>query len=341
MTECSVLVAGVGGASLGTEILKCLRDAGGYRVFGCDISAIAFGHYQGDCEKTFVVDRATYVDEVLCHCEELGIRAIIPGGEEPLQLLSDAASTLTARKVLLISNAPNVVALCTDKARLFDRLTELGIPVPWSVEFDSSDSVADVSLPCVVKPATGSGGSRCTFLASTAGEVSMYVDHLLAVGCRPVVQEYVPETEGEFTVGVLTLPDGKLVCSVAMRRLFHTQLSVSARSEFGLISSGYSQGLIDDFPVVRAQAERIAGAIGSIGPLNIQGRLSNGRFLPFEINPRFSASTYLRALAGFNEVDVYLQWVLDEVPPAPVELRYGYYLRSLTEVHIPKGTVTR
>ncbi len=49
-TRPRILVAGIGGASLGTEILKCLRDAGTYEVFGCDISEHAYGHYQEEAE---------------------------------------------------------------------------------------------------------------------------------------------------------------------------------------------------------------------------------------------------------------------------------------------------
>ena len=79
-----------------------------------------------------------------------------------------------------------------------------------------------------------------------------------------------------------------------MRRLFHNKLSVLVKGQKGLISSGYSQGLIDDFRAVRTTAERIAQGIKSEGPLNIQGRVRGDEFLPFEINPRFSASTYFR-----------------------------------------------
>jgi len=53
------------------------------------------------------------------------------------------------------------------------------------------------------------------------------------------------------------------------------------------------------------------------------------------INPRFSASTYLRALAGFNEIDIYLRLLLG-LPAQPAEgVREGYYLRGLTEVAAP------
>ena len=118
--------------------------------------------------------------------------------------------------------------------------------------------------------------------------------------------------------------------------MFHTKLSRLWEARNGLISSGYSQGRIDEYPQVRETAEAIAIAAGSVGPLNIQGRMQNGKFMPFEINPRFSASTYLRCLAGFNEVDIYLRNLLQGQTPSVPTVRPGYYLRSLCELATPQ-----
>jgi carbamoyl-phosphate synthase large subunit len=62
-------------------------------------------------------------------------------------------------------------------------------------------------------------------------------------------------------------------------------------------------------------------------------------FIPFEINPRFSASTYLRALAGLNETDMYLKHVLHGIDQSPGSLRAGYYLRSFDEVVVDRDIV--
>ena len=51
-------------------------------------------------------------------------------------------------------------------------------------------------------------------------------------------------------------------------------------------------------------------------------------------NPRFSASTHLRSLAGFNELDIYLRAMLNEEVPGPTNIRKGWYLRSLTEKYV-------
>ena len=121
----------------------------------------------------------------------------------------------------------------------------------------------------------------------------------------------------------------------ALRRALDAKLSVAYRGRGGVISSGYSQGYIDQFPNLCDQAERIAVAIGSQGPINIQARVRDGVLLPFEINPRFSASTYLRTMAGFNEIDILIKYRASGIRPNRPSIRRGWYLRSLTECFVP------
>jgi len=201
------------------------------------------------------------------------------------------------------------------------------------------DEFGDFPTPCVVTPTTGTGGRRFVFLASDPNEAHLYLRYVLDNCHTALLQEYVPLDEGEFTIGVLSLPDGKTFSSVALKRLFHAKLSVMTKTSVGLISSGYSQGLIDDFPDLCQQAERIAEALGSRGPINVQARVRDGILLPFEINPRFSASTFLRALAGFNEIDIFVHYLLTGIFPPRPQIRPGYYLRSLTETFAPKEQV--
>jgi carbamoyl-phosphate synthase large subunit len=334
-----VLIAGIGGASLGTEVLKCLVLADRYAVFGCDISPLAFGHYARGFEKTFIADRNDYVASVMGICLREGIRFILPGGEEPLNLLSCRLDALSRGGIVLVVNSPQVLGIYTDKAQTFAMLASLGFRIPKTLRVESPDQVAQIPCPCVVKPATGTGGSSFVFLAADHDEAALYANYLLRNGKQPLIQEYIPETEGEYTVGVLSLPGGRVVGSIALRREFQNKLSVQLRTARGLISSGNSQGLIDHFPAIQATAEDIARKSGSEGPFNVQGRVRDGEFIPFEINPRFSASTYLRALAGFNEIDVYLRCLLGEAAITAPTIRPGYYLRSFSEVYVPPNKV--
>ncbi|HEX4936679.1 MAG TPA: ATP-grasp domain-containing protein, partial [Gemmatimonadaceae bacterium] len=323
-----VMLAGIGGASLGTELLKCLTLADRYEVFGCDVSPTAYGLYDPGFSRTFLARRDRYVPSVIDACRTAGAQWLVPGGEQPMVLLGAASAELAEAGVTLIGNLPEVVATFSDKGRTFEVLAGLGFTVPRTTTVRGADDLAAVGMPCIVKPATGSGGSAMVFFAVDPEEAMTYADYIRRSGGTPLAQEYIGPEEGEFTVGVLTLPDGALAGSIALRRSLDAKLSVMSRGRGGVVSSGYSQGFIGDFPAIRARAEAIALAVGSRGAINIQGRVRGGELIPFEINPRLSASTYLRALAGFNEVDILLQHGAFGVAPAPATIREGWYLRS-------------
>ncbi len=331
-----VMIAGVGGASLGTEICKCLCLPGKYEIFGCDISPSAYGLYDKGFAQTYRVDRENYIHEVLEICLQAGAKWLIPGGEQPNALLGAAAESFSREGIRVITNDAAIVGLFSDKEATFRELSAYGIPIPKTTELTNTDDVNTVGLPCIVKPATGSGGSASVFFAVTTDEALIYADFIRRNGNVPIAQEYVRDEEGEFTIGVLSLPDGKIVSSIAMRRMLEAKLSVAYRGRGGVVSSGYSQGYIDSFSDLCQQAERIASLIQSRGPINIQGRVRDGVLLPFEINPRFSASAYLRALAGVNEIDMLLSYLITGELPASNVIKSGWYLRSLTETFVAK-----
>ena len=329
-----VMIAGVGGASLGTEIYKSLRLAGGYEIYGCDVSATAYGLYDPGFARTYRVTRESYVTSVMNSCVDAGVSWLIPGGEQPMTLLGEVANRLAEAGIQLLANAPDVVSLFSDKGATFKRLAEYGVTIPRTIAVNHAADLDHIGLPCIVKPATGSGGSASVFFAVSADEAMIYAEFIRRNGSQPIAQEYVDAAEGEFTIGVLSLPDRRVVGSIALRRDLNAKLSVAYSGRGGIVSSGYSQGHIGEYPELCIQAERISDAIGSRGPINIQARVRDGVLLPFEINPRFSASTYLRALAGFNEVDVLLRYLASGGEPERPAIQPGWYLRSLTEQYV-------
>ncbi len=330
-----VMIAGIGGASLGTEIHKSLQLAGNYEIYGCDISPTAYGLYEAGFVKTYLVTRENYVSTVVKACLDAGAKFLVPGGEQPMTLLGAAADKLAGLGIRLLANAPEVISLYSDKNAAFLKLKEYGIAIPRTIVVMGAADLEHVGLPCIVKPATGTGGSAAVFFAVTADEAMIYAAFIRKTGSVPIAQEYIDDAEGEFTIGVLSLPDKQVVGSIALRRVLDAKLSVAYRGRGGLISSGYSQGHIDAYPELCLQAEIIAAAVGSCGPINVQGRVRSGILIPFEINPRFSASTYLRAMAGFNEVDMLIKHLITGIKPRRPDINPGWYLRSLTEQYVP------
>lgn len=330
-----IMIAGIGGASLGTEIFKSLHLADGYEVYGCDVSATAYGLYDPGFLRTYLVSRENYVESVIEACVDAEIRCLIPGGEQPMTLLGAAANKLSDAGIQFIANSPEVISLFSDKEMTFKKLAESGVAMPRTIAVNHAEDLDHVGFPCIIKPATGSGGSVAVFFALSAEEAMIYADFIRRTGSVPIAQEYVDVAEGEYTIGVLSLPDQRVVGAIALRRALDAKLSVAYRGRGGLVSSGYSQGYIDEYPDICRQAEKIALAIGSRGPINIQGRVRDGVLLPFEINPRFSASTYLRALAGFNEIDIFLRHVVKGEFSRREAIKPGWYLRSLSERFVP------
>ncbi|HWQ42731.1 MAG TPA: ATP-grasp domain-containing protein [Desulfosporosinus sp.] len=332
-----VLVAGLGGASLGTEIVKSLHRTEHYCIYGCDISAYAYGHFMPECVKTIQIPTEGYIESIIEFCNENAIRFVIPGGEGPLILMNRNRDKLNQAGIIPVMNSEKVIDTCSDKRKTFRVLNDLGFSIPYTIEIEKWQGNIDISFPCIIKPATGTGGSNFVFLAANKEELSMYVQYLLNNGQKVIVQEYIPHQSGEYTIGVLSLTNGTIVGSICLERAFHNKLSIMHKSEVGLISSGYTQGSIKNHPELCDMAERIAKALDSRGPINIQGRIKDGKLVPFEINPRFSASTYLRSLAGFDELDLYFQHLStgrNEFPPFKV--REGYCTRSFTEMFIEK-----
>lgn len=336
-TKRRVLVAGAGGASLGTETLKALALTGRYDVVVADVSPLAYGLYQPEADAAHVLKVQSYMDDLIACCQREGVTLLLPGAEATLKLINSSRQRLLDAGITPVLNRPEVIHACSDKSLTFSVLEKLGITVPQTRVLSCEQDLDDFPVPCIIKPATETGGSAMVSPASTRAEALMYAQWIWKAGLKAIAQEYLPHAEGEFTVGVLRF--GDWTGSIAMKREFPCKLSYLVKSQQFLVSSGYSQGLIDAFPEVCAQAERIAEALDSYGPLNIQGRLVNGTFYPFEINPRFSATTYLRAMAGFPEIEIFLDHLAGEAPPPRPQIKPGYYLRSLAELYVPRDAI--
>ena len=344
----TALVTGIGGGGHGEQILKALRlGTLAYRIVGADASR--------DCANRTRVDKFTTLprandENYLAALAELaraeGCRAIFHGSEAEMVVLSRARETLAAQGFYVPVNPPRVLEICQDKARTFRHLKAEGCAVPEFHEIAAPGDLDRVeTFPVILKPSVGGGGSANVFIAQTRPELAMFAQYLLQLYKRFVTQEYVGTPDQEFTVGVLFGGDGELINSIAIRRIINNALTIrtrvpnrTGRHELGdnlVVSTGISQGHVADWPQVRRQCEAIAKSLSPTAPVNIQCRLVDGRVVPFEINPRFSGTTSLRAMAGYNEPDILIRRdVLGERIEPGFAYREGVILRSLQETMI-------
>jgi carbamoyl-phosphate synthase large subunit len=308
----SILVTGVGGGSVGEQIIFALRlSKYRYKIITVDHNPFSLGLYSAD--KSYLVPSATeksYLNKLLEICKKESVKALIPGSDIELLLISQNRDLFQNENILPLINSKDVINICRNKWKTYLFLKNSGFYVPKSYLWNEDSHMNKIDYPVIVKPYLETGGSRFVFIAQNNEELSFFCRYIKKQGSEPMVQKYVGSGDSEYTVEVLTSFEGELLGSVAIKRRFQDRLSTlyslknyEQNSQPLYVSTGISQGIIDDFHDIRKVSEKIALKMNSKGPINIQCRESENRVYVFEINPRFSGTESLRALAGFNAPD--------------------------------------
>ena len=333
-----VLIWGIAGASLGMEIAKSLAKDAAFDVRGADISPQAFGHFADWFSKTYVLSMDTCESDACKILADENIDFLIAGGDIVARICAGIEEDVKAAGSRYVGNNEITVKTCSDKYSCFELLARKGIPCPQTQLLSEIDiHRASTIYPLIVKPRIDSGGSRGINIFYNADDLASFASQHGDDASSLVCQEYLKDSGNELTIGVLSQTNGSAAGAVLLRRTFQNMLSVHDRSQDHLISSGSSQGEFYRDNMAEKAAMRIADAVGSTGPLNIQCRLKDGIIMPFEINPRFSASTYLRTLAGINEVALYLNHLISGRDITYPEPREGLALRSFAECFVPRS----
>lgn len=349
-----VMVTGVGGGGHGEQILKALRMASTpYEIVGCDMSPFSKG--LGEVDHPYTIPPASdlsYIESVLMLCKKHKVKALFHGSEPELMMFSRHRDAIEAEGIFLPINPASVIETCMDKAKTISFLRENHFPYPETLIFHK---VRDLdgwdTFPAIIKPSVGGGGSAHTFIVQNRKELDILAEYLLGLGvcAELIVQEYKGTPESEFTIGVLFDMNGMFLNSIAIQRNLSSSLScrmrvpnLTGKTEFGKnlsVSTGISQGAIGKFPEVTKICEEIALKLGARGAINLQCRLHAGRVFVFEINPRFSGTTSLRAMVGYNEPDILIRkHVLGEAIQPAFHFEEGVIVRGLEERLIKAST---
>jgi carbamoyl-phosphate synthase large subunit len=312
----TVLVTGTGGGSVGSGILHALLCSSDevrsrWRVVAADADSFAWGLYIADAAALLpFANSPDYLPAMRRLIEAYDIDAIVPGTEAEIPpLLRNAAALSPA---VVIANRLDLLPLMLDKFATAKKLEDLGYAViPTSPVADWRFIASRFGFPLIVKPTRETGGSRGLHLVCDEQELQRLLP-LLDERTSPCVQPYVGDSEEEYTVGVLSDFSGNLIDSIVMHRKLSGLSLLSSRNipdRRCALSTGCSQGFIVRDPAIQAFCERLAVQLDSRGPLNIQLRLDPRTKAPFvfEIHPRFSGTTPIRADVGFNEVDILLR----------------------------------
>lgn len=348
MNKINILVTGSGGGGIGEQVIKCLRLANlNFHVVATDVTQISKGKIDAD---EFIIaplaNSDSYISFILNLCISKNIKAIIPGSEIELKLFSKNRNVFSENNIALLINSKNVINICLDKNLTSQFLNENNFISPLSFAISNPLQLENINIfPLVLKPSIGGGGSVNTLIVQNKEELKVFGQFLLNQYEEFIAQEYVGDANSEYTVGILSTKEGVIVDSIVLRRNILSGLgskikimNTSKKTELGkylAISSGISQGEIVKNDIISKVCEQIASKLNSTGPLNIQLRLVGDKVYIFEINPRFSGTSPMRALAGFNEVEISIRNnILGEQKFERIDYKLGHVVRGLNEFFV-------
>ncbi len=351
----NVLITGTSGTNTGTQIMMALLLCpNSYGVVVTDISENSYGAFK--VEKSYLVPPAgspEYMERILGICSKEKINVIIPGSEPELKFYCSNRKIFEDVHIHLLINNTDVINIGMDKMQTTRFLEKNGFPFPGSlilenglnIECQAECIMQQLRFPLILKPYLQSGGSNHLYLVQTRDELLLHLT--LQRGrndLKMMVQEYEGSPEEEYTVGVMSSEDGVAFSSFALKRLINnsatrkicvTNLDKSRiKSDSLTISTGVSQGWVDDFPEIRRFSEEVANVLGSTGPLNIQCRKTERGIVIFEINPRFSGTTSIRAICGHNDPDIMIRNRICKEEFLQVEYKKGLVLRTFDNIFI-------
>jgi carbamoyl-phosphate synthase large subunit len=329
----NVLVTAAGGI-VSQGIIKSLKFVNKkkdrsvtYKIIAADASPLAAGIYRSDLG--ILIPSALseqYVDSIIKICKEQSIKAIFVGSDEETIPITHARSEIESKtEAIVLTNPAEVITTASDKWKTYEFLKKNNLPYAESALPENQESfIQEFGFPLVVKPRQGHA-SMHFYVTNNKDEIRYAILAIQKAGWEPILQEYIQGDDVEYTSGVTVNKSGtKIMSSISMLRTMKGGQTYKA--------------FIDDFKLVRKSAEEVAIKIGTRGAINIQARLDTDKPKIFEINPRFSGTCALRAIAGVNEPDiVFRNTVLDQ------DIQVDGYqrlvaMRFWNEVYLPYST---
>ncbi len=328
--ELTVLVTGVG-APPGVSIFKALRQSAlAPRIVATDADPLSVGLFRADAAHVLPhVDRdeETYLERLAELCLRERVRLVCFGSEPELRRVAQHRRRLEDQTgARLVVNDARLVELFLDKWATACALRARGLPAPDTVLAGDAVSVQGFlechPFPLILKPRHGSG-SRDLFKVRDASELEVLTRYVPGA----VLQEYLLPDDEEYTVGVYKSPRTGYVGQIAFRRNLAAGLTYKAEVVFDAEIEDVCRRVVETFDLW--------------GPINVQLRKTTAGARIFEVNPRFSSSSVMRAYFGFNEAELCLRDLVLEEPIVPPTIRPGWSLRYWNEIYLAPGECGR
>lgn len=318
----NVLVLAVG-SPLGQSIVKALQISRlQIRIHVADMGELAAGLHFPEVRPTILppVKDACYLEKLADYISEHDIRAIFPVISVEHEFFAQHATYFRNAGVEILSCAPDVYRLCNDKYRSMIYLRSMGLDAPDTALCQNDNELEKFlsrnSFPIFVKPRFGASSADIFKIRNRDQLVGILQafsrDHFVA-------QAFLSDSR-DFTAGVYVSRD----------RTFRSTILIERELKFGL---SY-RGTIFEDEQLSSYCLKVAEIISSYYSINVQFKIHEGKPCAYEINPRLSSTTSVRAHFGFNEPDMILHELQGRLEDAVLARRSGQFTRYWQEHYL-------
>lgn len=311
-----------GGALLGQGILRAIQISNlRCHTIAVDVNPLAAGLHWAD--EAFLVPPGKsprYIESIRSLLSRSRPDILLVGTDVELALLAEVRYDLERDfGTRILVSSPEVVAIADDKYETARFFSAHGFPCPSSALASNYEDlevlIEKYGFPLVVKPCVGARSYGVSVVRDRS-ELKVAIAKVE----NAMVQECIGQDSQEYTASGLFF-DGRCDAVVVMRRDLRDGNTYRAFT----VSDACLDDLVKQWTV----------ALKPLGPANFQFRLDKfGVPKVFEINGRFSGTTPLRALVGFNEVEMCVRKVLFGESIVQPKIRSATILRHWSETVI-------
>lgn len=311
------------GSGVGQSVISsCRLSRLPLRTVGLGTNPFAFGAYDCDVMDYLpTIYQEGYVEAMIAKCREHGVDIVIPGLDDEALILSEAEAKFQAAGIQVLTAGPELIRVTRDKERMSRDLNPVADVFVRSFDRESirrALASGEAAFPLIAKPRGG--------FASKGIMILLGEEDLARVGEQHIVQELaIPRADDPNHAEYMNQVRRRInpqIAEISIQLVNDRQGGWLGRmASYNKLNNGVPIEIIPyDNPDVWAVIERLYPTLrqlGLRGPLNIQGRLTEKGLRLFEMNPRFTGITGLRALMGFNEVETCLREWLGLATPVP------------------------
>lgn len=322
------------GSGVGQSIItSCNATSLPIKTVGLGNNSLAYGLYECD-DFAYIPSyyQNNYINALVKTCKDKNIDLLIPGHDDEAQILAENKKKLTENNIDVLVSDVKLINICRQKHRLSEYFSEAKDLFVKSYTFEEITNnkkiFSNIKFPLIAKPKNGFS-SRNIYIVQSINDVQRLGNKLIfqeiAIPEKndPAHNIYIENLKndintqiGELSIQLLADREGKIHGRFSTYNKLNNGIPIEV---IPYESSKLDKAIDRLIPLIQEKGLR--------GPINLQGRMTDNGLKIFEINPRFTGITGLRAKFGFNEVAACIKnWLFNE------EMKAIYYNKSLVGI---------